>query len=238
MIGLEPCIEAIQVEIVTPVYRKAGDQLVFPHGTAPWPTLLILWTWSLAWNIGKLNFAFGVFWVVENRNMPDWVMALFTAVGIAVFFATLALTFVRHDWVMQKGCISRRWRIPLLGLVHDSPHYDVCKIEYRRGHWRSGEGHTDHLRYRRSEKDEPVILGGIQFLRRKASQNEMELLAAEQSLSPPTGWLAPLTRIEFSARLFDIESTRRRNEMGELIAATVGVDYEWVDEVIRDPPTD
>ena len=84
----------------------------------------------------------------------------------------------------------------------------------------------------------PSFWEASSFLRRKASKGKLAELASEHSLSPPTGWLAPLTKVEFSARLFDIESTRSRDEMGQLIAATVGVDYEWVDEVIRDPPTD
>ena len=48
MSGLEPSVEAIQVDLVTPVYRKVGDQLIFPDEPAGRPMLLIFWTWCVA----------------------------------------------------------------------------------------------------------------------------------------------------------------------------------------------
>ncbi len=217
------------------VVAEPPDRLVVsPPAVARWHTVplnLFLVVWCIFWDAGALSLLlhwlaievpmWRVVWSNPREDFGTGVVAiLFPAIGAGMSLWVLDRLVVRRAWVIEPGCIARRTRVPLLGLVRERRYADVHKIELRRGTWNSGREHTDTLRFWAHGGRKPIELTGVAFLPRLSIEDFKRQIESGES--------------ELSGSTLDAELAA----FGESIATRVGVPFERVEERIPEPSSD
>jgi len=199
---------------------------------------VLLVVWCVVWDLGSVALQF-------QETTPLAIRMVFPLVGAGMTLFTLRLLLVRHAWKVCPGRITRRTHVLLTGLVWENHYKGVDAIEFRRGVWKSGKGHTDVLRFRVRGRDKPVNLDGLSYDFDESS-HAGEWVAAkeerEQALGRSLGFREMFRLMRDtssdSMRKLDVAQEEREQALGRFLAERVGVLYAVVEETVPDPSSD
>jgi hypothetical protein len=128
---------------ITPGPDGVSAELSPPQPSWGWLGVALAAAWCVIWDFALLA-SVGIGAKINWSGWPEdpatrWFIffPLFWIPGIAITAATIYQILVRESWILRRGQVTRRHRVP--GLSFEGP-YDVTNVELIHATWNTGRG--------------------------------------------------------------------------------------------------